>query len=258
MLVSRSIAVEAHGLSYAYGGVDVLKDVDFALKEGEYLAVIGPNGGGKTTLLKLMLGILKPTEGSISLFGRPASDPSARADIGYVPQRISGTATEFPATVREVVESGRTVRRRPFAPWSKEDEEAVSHALETLAIARLADRTIGSLSGGERQRAFIARAVAAQPRVLALDEPTVGVDAAAQQSFRDFLIHANREHGMTVVFVTHDVDFVSQEATSVLCLNHALVCHGRPGTYLKEDFLVKLYGRDVKLVDHEHRDHHHP
>ena len=104
-------ALEIHGLTYAHGGVTILKDVDFMLKQGEYMAVIGPNGGGKTTLIKLILGILKPSKGSVEVFGKSTSDPEARADIGYVPQRISGSALEFPATVRELVESGRTPRR---------------------------------------------------------------------------------------------------------------------------------------------------
>lgn len=256
MHVKERLAIEADNLSYSYDGLSALKDVGFMLKEGEYLAVIGPNGGGKTTLVKLLLGILTPTTGAIQIFGRPAADRRARLDVGYVPQRVSAEAVEFPATVREIVESGRTPRHAPLSRWTKADQEAVDHALETLEIADLADRTIGSLSGGQRQRAFIARAVAGEPRILVLDEPTVGVDQAAQEAFRKFLMHANREHGMTIVFVTHDVEFVTREATSVLCLNHALVCHGRPGEYLKEDFLVRLYGREVKLVEHEHHEGH--
>lgn len=255
MPLNKDLAIEAHGLAYAYGSSVVLKDVDFALKRGEYLAVIGPNGGGKTTLVRLLLGILKPTAGEIMIFGRSAHDPKARADVGYVPQRVLSAAAEFPATVREIVESGRTPRRGLLSPWKKADRDAVDHALETLEIGQLADRTIGSLSGGERQRVFVARAVAAEPRILILDEPTVGVDASAQEAFRKFLLHANRDHGMTVLFVTHDVEFVSRDATSVLCLNHEMVCHGRPGEYLKEDFLVRLYGREVKLVEHEHHGH---
>lgn len=254
--MNARIAIEADDLSYAYGGVSALKDVGFTLKEGEYMAVIGPNGGGKTTLIKLLLGILAPSTGAIRIFGRPATDRRARLDVGYVPQRISSEAAEFPATVREIVESGRTPRRGPFARWTKADQEAIDHALETLGIADLAERTIGGLSGGQRQRAFIARAVAGEPRILILDEPTVGVDQSAQEAFRKFLTHANRDHGMTIVFVTHDVEFVSREADSVLCLNHSLVCHGRPGEYLKEDFLVRLYGREVKLVEHEHHEGH--
>ncbi len=251
----NDIAIEAHGLSFEYGSNLVLKDVDFALKRGEYLAVIGPNGGGKTTLVKLLLGLLRPTSGEIRIFGRPSSDPKARADIGYVPQRVSGGAAEFPATVREIVESGRTPHRGLFQRWTKEDGSAVADAMRVLAVDDLASRPIGALSGGQRQRVFIARALAAKPRVLVLDEPTVGVDASAQEAFRAFLARANRELGMTIVFVTHDVEFVSREATSVLCLNHEMVCHGRPGEYLKEDFLVRLYGREVKLVEHEHHTH---
>ncbi len=248
-------AIEAHNLTFSYGGADVLKDVDFALKSGEYLAVIGPNGGGKTTLVKLLLGLLKPAAGEIRIFGRPSSDPRARADVGYVPQRVSGNAADFPATVREIVESGRTPRRGLFRFWTKEDETAVRDAMRTLGVDAYAKRKIGALSGGERQRAYIARALAAKPRILVLDEPTVGVDAAAQNVFREFLAKANRELGMTIVFVTHDVEFVSRETTSVLCLNHEMVCHGRPGEYLKEDFLVQLYGREMKLVEHEHHSH---
>ncbi len=251
----NTAAIEIENLSYAYGGVSALKDVCFRLNAGEYLAVIGPNGGGKTTLIRLLLGLRPPTTGSIRIFGRPSSDRRARLDLGYVPQRISSDTADFPATVREVVESGRTPRLGLFARWTAPDTEAVDHAMETLEVTALSGRTVGTLSGGERQRVFVARALAAEPRILVLDEPTVGVDASAQEAFRTFLRHANREHGTTIVFVTHDVEFVSQDATSVLCLNHRLVCHGRPGDYLKEDFLVRLYGREVRLVAHEHHGH---
>ena len=167
-----------------------------------------------------------------------------------MPQRITQADKNFPATVFEVVRTGRIARLGFFEKFTKKDIEVVEHAMEISGIARYRDTLIGNLSGGERQRVFIARALASEPDVLILDEPTVGVDIGAQKTFYDFLASLNRDHHLTIIFISHDIDAVSQETKTVLCLNHNLVCHGLPHDLLNEHILNRLYGRHSRIVSH--------
>lgn len=249
--MSRTI-VDVQHLTFRYGDVTVLDDLSFTVTAGEYLGVIGPNGGGKTTLVKILLGLLPPTRGSVTLFGRDVRYGSAGPDVGYVPQRLAHAETAFPATVREVVTSGRTARVGLFRRVRHADLDAIDRALTVANVHGVRDRRFGELSGGERQRVLIARALAGEPKVLILDEPTVGVDLASQEKFYAFLADLNTHHGITIVFVTHDIDVIAREARAVLCLNHALVCHGSPREFIREDIMEKLYGRKIHFVHHEH------
>ncbi|MBI3256014.1 MAG: metal ABC transporter ATP-binding protein [Candidatus Andersenbacteria bacterium] len=246
------IILEADNVSFYYGEVPAITNLSFSVQQGDYVGVIGPNGGGKTTLIKMMLGLLKPTEGMISVFGQPIQALKERHLIGYVPQRITHSAVEFPATVQEVVESGRTPRLGLWRRFSAHDHEAVEEALVNAEVAHLRHRRLSQLSGGERQRVFIARALAAKPRILILDEPTVGVDLKAQEKFFAFLKELNTQHGITIIFVTHDIDVIAREATTVLCLNHGLVCYGAPSEFIKEEYMQRLYGKTMKFVMHDH------
>lgn len=242
--------IELNNVSFAYGDAPVLENLSFAVKKGEYLGIIGPNGGGKTTLLKIILGLLHPTEGSVRLFGKDRHDFKEKYRIGYVPQRATQADKEFPATVFEVVRSGRIARLGLLKNFTKEDTEAVEHAMDIAGIARYRNTLVGKLSGGERQRVFIARALASKPDVLILDEPTVGVDIGAQKTFYDFLGSLNRDHHLTIIFVSHDVDVVSEQTHTVLCLNHNLVCHGLPQDLLNEHILKRLYSEGVAKAPH--------
>lgn len=234
--------IELNNVSFSYGNNPVVEGLTFSIKRGEYLGIIGPNGGGKTTLIKIILGLLHPTEGTVRLFGQDHHDFKERYRIGYVPQRVAQDDKEFPATVLEVVRSGRTVRRGLFKHFTKDDEQAVDRAMEIAGITRYRDTLVGKLSGGERQRVYIARALASEPEMLILDEPTVGVDIGAQKTFYEFLSSLNREHHLTIIFVSHDVDIVSEQTHTVLCMNHNLVCHGLPRELLNEHILKRLYG----------------
>lgn len=249
---SSKTILEADNVSFYYGEVPALTNLSFSVQQGDYVGVIGPNGGGKTTLIKMMLGLLTPTEGMVSVFGQPIQALKERHLIGYVPQRITHSAVEFPATVHEVVESGRTPRLGLWQRFSAHDYEAVEEALVNAEVAHLRHRRLAQLSGGERQRVFIARALAAKPRILILDEPTVGVDLKAQEKFFAFLKELNTQHGITIIFVTHDIDVIAQEATTVLCLNHGLVCYGAPSEFIKEEYMQRLYGKTMKFVMHGH------
>ena len=185
------------------------------------------------------------------LFGKDRHDFKEKYRIGYVPQRVTQTDKEFPATVFEVVRTGRIARLGFFERFTKKDTDAVEHAMELSGIAKYRDTLIGNLSGGERQRVFIARALASEPDVLILDEPTVGVDIGAQKTFYEFLAKLNTEHHLTILFISHDVDAVSQETKTVLCLNHNLVCHGLPQDLLNEHVLERLYGKHSRRVSHD-------
>lgn len=244
--------IDVNAVGFRYGEIPVLTNLSFSVPAGDYVGVIGPNGGGKTTLVKILLGLLQPTEGSVTVFGAPVYSMSERHRIGYVPQRITHSAVEFPATVREIVESGRTARLGLWRQFTADDHQAVQAAMAHAEVQHVQHRRLAKLSGGERQRVFIARALAAKPRILILDEPTVGVDVAAQEKFFAFLKELNTQHGITIIFVTHDIDVIAQEATTVLCLNHGLVCYGSPHDFIKEEYMERLYGKTRKFVLHHH------
>lgn len=247
--------IKLDNVSFAYGNNVVLENLSFSVQKGEYLGIIGPNGGGKTTLTKIILGLLNPSSGTVSLFGKDRHDFREKYRIGYVPQRVTQTDKDFPITVLEVVRTGRIARLGFFRRFSKKEKEIVDHAMDIAGIAKYRNTLIGNLSGGERQRVFIARALASEPDVLILDEPTVGVDIAAQKTFYEFLASLNKDHHLTILFISHDVDVISQETKTVLCLNRNMVCHGTPQQSLNEDVLRKLYGDHVKNVSHNEHNH---
>ena len=248
--------IELDNVSFSYdSNIPVLENVSFVVRKGDYLGIIGPNGGGKTTLIKIILGLLHPTDGTIKLFGKERHHFTQKYRIGYVPQRVTQTDKDFPATVFEVVRTGRIARLGFFEKFTKNDIDAVEHAMEISGIARYRDTLIGNLSGGERQRVFIARALAGEPEIIILDEPTVGVDIGAQKTFYEFLSSLNRDHNLTIIFISHDVDVVSQEAKMVLCLNHNLVCHILPQDLLNEHILKRLYDGNIQRVHSEENKH---
>lgn len=244
--------VEFSKVNFSYGNVKALHDISFNIEYGDYLGIVGPNGGGKSTLLKLMLGLEKPSSGKIKIFGVPVEKFREKQLIGYVPQKVTQGELQFPATVFEVVKSGRTPKVGVFNRFSKGDIHVVNHAMKIADVSRLRHKQIGELSGGQRQRVYIARALAAGPKILMLDEPTVGVDISAQEKFYSFLEELNSVYGITVIFVSHDIDFVANAVKKVLCLNQNLVCLKSPKDFLKGDYMEKIYGKNVKFVLHKH------
>lgn len=244
--------IQLDHVSFRYGSQRVLDDVSTTVGAGEYLGIIGPNGGGKSTLIKIILGLLKVDSGTVKLFGVPQREFNQRYRIGYVPQLASQTGLEFPATVGEVVASGRTARLGLFRMLGRADRAAIARAMSVTGVTRLAGKPLAALSGGERQRVYIARALASEPDVLILDEPSVGVDIAAQEKFYTFIAELNRKHGITILFVSHDIDVVAHEAARLLCLNKHVVYQGAPRPFLAGDYLAKLYGKKVKFILHGH------
>jgi zinc transport system ATP-binding protein len=213
------LALRLEHVSFAYGhGAPVLRDVDLAVERSEFVAIAGPNGGGKTTLLRLILGLEQPTSGRVHL---------VLQRLGYLPQRAQ-TAIDAPLTVRELVGAGRVARSRLFGPQSRSDREVVREAIERVGLTARADRRLSTLSGGQQQRAFIAKALAGEPELLALDEPTTGVDVEAQGAMASLLQHLGRELGMTVLYVSHEFGAVEHFVERIVLVRETIVFDGPP------------------------------
>jgi zinc transport system ATP-binding protein len=243
--------VELEGVDFRYGSVTVLDDVSLAIAPGDFLGLIGPNGSGKTTLLRIVLGLLAPTRGVVRLFGRP---PAALRDwgrLGYVPQRATLDAA-LPATVEEVVETGLLARVGWFRSPGPDGRRRVREALERVGMHAHRAVRVGALSIGQQQRMLIARALVSNPELLVLDEPTGGIDPDAQVSLYALLRHLNRERGVTVILVSHDVAVVAREVTRLACLNRRLAFHGAPADFMSDEALTTLYGPSVRVISHHH------
>lgn len=215
-------------VSYRYGNVQALRDVSLHVAQGCVLGVIGPNGGGKTTLLKILLGQLQDYEGKVQVMGRAPEEVSRRGDVvGYVPQHHA-FERRFPVSVRQVVRMGLVGKTGLFRRYRREDLDRAESLLGQVGIAHLAERPIGDLSGGQQQRAFIARALAPGPQVLLMDEPTVGIDVAGQQQFADLIHRLHDELGLTVMIVSHDLRSVASSCEKVACLARTVHFHDAP------------------------------
>lgn len=238
---SANIAVHIEDLYFAHGNNPVIEGLTLQIAAGDYVGLLGPNGSGKTTLLKLILGLIDPQDGHVFVYGRKAGERMSAANVGYVPQHSTGIK-EFPATVEEVVRSGRVARRGIFGRFTASDQEAVDEAIEKSGLGDLRERNIAELSGGQRQRVYIARALASRPKLLILDEPTTGVDVKVQHDFFEFLRELNEKEGMTILLVSHDLDTVTHETKTIMCLNKKLVCNLPTRDFLGSDHLEALFG----------------
>jgi zinc transport system ATP-binding protein len=242
-------AIEINRLSFSYSGsTPALEDVSLRIGEHDFVSVVGPNGGGKTTLLKLLLGLLKPDTGTIRVFGQ---DPEhARPQIGYLAQR-QRLDPQFPVTVLDVVLMGRIGKAAMWGPYRKADKEVAVRALHDVGMYNLRYRSFSSLSGGQSQRVLIARALASEPKLLLLDEPTAHLDPGVQDDFYRLLHQMNER--LTLVMVSHDIGFVSKYVKTVVCVSHHVVVHST--NEITGAVISEIYGRDVHLVMH-HEDHH--
>jgi len=247
---STEPVVSVDDVSFAYGDLSVIESVSIDVEPGAFLGLVGPNGSGKSTLLNLMLGLQKPDTGTVRLFGEPASEFDAGERIGYVPQNATAAADRIPATVRELVTMGRYPRRL-VGRFSDEDRRAIDDALRAVEISDLAGRRVGQLSGGQRQRVYIARALAAEADLLALDEPTVGVDAESREAFYELLADLN-DSGLTILLIEHDIGVVTTYASEIACLNRRLYFDGDPKDFVATDALAAAYGTDQHVLTHDH------
>ena len=238
-----TLFVEIHHLHYAYAEQKVLNDIHLTIDEGEFLGIVGPNGSGKSTLIQCLLGFLKPQQGSIQVFGEPVSKLQDRLNVGYVSQKANSFNSSFPATVKEVVQSGLYGKLGLFRRLKKEQIEQVEKAIDLVGLTPYQNRNIGKLSGGQQQRVFIARALVLKPELLVLDEPTVGVDAKTTEQFYDLLSWLHKEEGLTLLMVTHDLQAVSGMVDRVACLNQRLIFHGDPKEFKQrqQEILTQAY-----------------
>jgi zinc transport system ATP-binding protein len=239
-----STAIEIRDLSFAYGNTLVLDKVQVTLEEGDFLGLIGPNGGGKTTLIRLILGVLEPRIGSITLLGK--SPREGRKQAGYIPQEVSSNLA-FPISVLDTVLMGLAGKRGVFRSFTGDDRKSAYRILEELNCADLASRQIGALSGGQRQKVLLARAMVAQPRILFLDEPTASIDASGQNEIYEHLKRMNRR-GTTVVLTTHNIGAISTYIQSIACVNKHF--HFHPEGALDEAAIQATFGCPVDLIAH--------
>jgi len=248
--MNNSAVVQFNDVCFGYERQDVLHNVDISVPEKSLVAVVGPNGGGKTTLIKLALGLLKPRLGTVRVFSVPPEQ--SRHDIGYVPQHLNFDP-EFPVSAFDVVLMGRTDRHR-FGPYRRGDRAKAAKALEKVRLRHLGRRPLSQLSGGERQRALIAQALVSDPRLLLLDEPTANVDPAAEHEIYDLLHELNKE--MTVVVVSHNLNVVTRHASHIACVNRSVslarmgdFSEGELHAFHRGDMTVLQHGPDCPVLD---------
>ncbi|RZH67539.1 metal ABC transporter ATP-binding protein [Natrinema altunense] len=242
--------VSLENVTFAYAEQPAVKDVSLTVDEGDFLGLVGPNGSGKTTLLHLMLGLHSPDSGSIELFGEPVAAFDEGERIGYVSQQATSRGGSMPVTVREAVTMGRFAHAG-HGRLTDADRATVDDALETVGIADLADRQVNQLSGGQRQRAYIARALASEADLLALDEPTVGVDAESRDAFYQLLESLNAS-GITIILIEHDIGVVTDRANRIACINTELYHHSDTESFVESDALTEAYGATGQVLHHHH------
>lgn len=236
--------VKLDHVRFGYTADPIVDDVSFGVHEGDFIGLIGQNGSGKTTLLKLMIGLLAPQSGTIV--------HAAPHMIGYVPQKSSQAEKVFPLTCEELVLQGRVVKAGLFRMFSSRDKKIARQALQSVGLLEKKDILLRELSGGQQQRVFIARALAAEPKLLILDEPTVGIDEASQEEFYVLLAALRKEKNLAIIIVSHDLEVVMREVKTVLCMNKKLVYHGDAEDFLEGNYIEQIYGKGKKFIHHEH------
>ena len=237
--------INLDNVSFSYTNIPVVRDITLAVGEGEFLGVIGPNAGGKSTLLKLILGLLQPDKGDIKVFGK--SPDKGRSRIGYVPQ-YPAFSRDFPINVLDAVLLGRLGETRWYGGYTQKDKNIAMDSLKAVEVDNISNQTIDSLSGGQLQRVLIARALASRPDILILDEPTANIDVRAEEDIFALLKEYN-EH-MTIIVVSHDIGFISGYVDRVACLNQTLLCHTT--SEISGKTIEDLYGAPVKMIQHAH------
>jgi len=241
--MSSKDIISFENVSFSYSKIPVLENVNFKIKEFASACIIGPNGGGKSTLLKLILGLIKPGTGKVKIFN--SHPEKARGKIGYMPQYTSFDSL-FPITVIGVVLTGRA-EKHFCGRYSKNDREISLNALSLLSLEHLAHKNFSSLSGGQRQRALIARALVSDPELLLLDEPTVNVDPGVEEDFADILEALSKR--VTILTVSHDIGFVPKQYKNVLCVNKTIIMH--PTSELTGNIISNIYGKNIRIVHHD-------
>jgi zinc transport system ATP-binding protein len=253
-LMQKKISVlEVSNLTVERAGSVVIENANFSIRKGDYVGIVGPNGGGKTSLLLALLNILPKKEGSIRLFGQEIESFSNWEKVAYVPQHATNFDSQFPLSVRELVSLGRITRNNLGRTLKRSDIEAVDQSLEFMGITEIADKRIGQLSGGQKQRVFVAKALVRNPEIILLDEPIGGVDAKTQEKFFKKLSDLNIKKGITILLVTHDLTAVFCRMSKVICMNRFVNVTELNGDVEPEEVLRKAYGEHFHFVFHDHK-----
>lgn len=240
----KNLAIAVKNLSFGYDGSEILSEVDLSIYPHDSICIVGPNGGGKTTLMKLIIGLLRPDRGQITIFGQKPEE--ARRRIGYVPQ-YAEYDKQFPISVKDVVCMGR-LGSNFFGRYSRRDWQQTMDALGEVDLLAFCDTPFSALSGGQRQRALIARALASGGDILILDEPTANIDQESEKHLFQLLEELNTR--MTILMVTHDVGFASTFFKRIACVNKSVVIH--PTSELTGDLIKEMYGGDFRMIHHDH------
>jgi zinc transport system ATP-binding protein len=243
-------AININSLTVKLNSREILNNITFSLEEGRFLGIVGPNGGGKTTLLRTIIGLIIPVSGEIRIFGQlPEAVLKTGSVFGYLPQ-ILKAAPDFPIRVIDVVMMGRYGRIGAMRWPKKEDRQKALEYLSVMGIEELKYVPFGNLSGGQQQRASIARALAGEPRILLLDEPHTGIDVIGQEDFYHLLKGLQKKFGITIVMASHDIGTIPAYVDEIACLSHTFHYHGNPLGALNEEVLTELYGKNVDLLQH--------
>ncbi len=244
--------LEANNIYFGYDEKTILEDISLNIYRGDFLGIVGPNGSAKSTLLKLMLGILKPQKGSISLLGAPIENFNQWGRIGYISQRVRDFNSAFPATVEEIVGANLYSKMGFFKFISKEHKQKIKQVLEVVNMAQYEKHLIGNLSGGQQQRVFIARTLISNPEIIFMDEPLIGVDVQSQEQFYGLMEKLNKELGITLIMVSHDIGVITNRANRVACVgNKKVFVHSSDG-FNEQEYIKEVYGKDSSLLHHRH------
>jgi zinc transport system ATP-binding protein len=244
--------VVVNNLSFSYGINKVLDNVSFYIEEGDFVGIIGTNGSAKSTLLKLILGLLKPDQGTIKLLNKNINEFKNFEEIGYISQNVRDFNQMFPATVEEIVAANLYLKRGLFSRLKEEDNLKVEEALKIVEMEKFKKRKIGNLSGGQKQRVFIARALVNNPKILFMDEPLVGVDLDSQTKFYNLMEKLNKNHGITLIMVSHDIGAISKKVNKILCLGDGKVyCHDSNKCKCG-NILSDIYIKNMDILFHNH------
>lgn len=245
--------VQLKETSFGYDENLVLEDINLDIYKKDYLGIVGPNGSAKSTLIKLMLGLLKASKGSIMLFNKDIKDFKDWGKIGYVAQKANSFNSSFPATVEEVVSANLFKHIGLFKPIKKEHLEKVQDTLKIVGMQDYSKRLIGNLSGGQQQKVFIARTLVSSPEIIFLDEPTVGIDLKSQGEFYQLMKKLNEEMNITIIMVSHDIGAITENVNRVACMgDKKLVTHHQCCNIPFSEVLTKFYGDKMKLLVHHH------
>lgn len=245
--------VSIEDLSFRYNGVEVLSGINFGMAPGDYVGLVGPNGSGKTTLIRIILGLARPVRGKVTLFGQPPQRLREWRRIGYVAQKLSSSNPWFPATVREIVATGLLSKKRFPKRMHGHDSDAIEGVLSEMEILELSEKRLSELSGGQHQRVLVARALVSRPELLILDEPTTALDPEARERFFGLLQRLNREEGVSILLITHDLGTIGNYATKLLYLDKEVIFCGDFDEFCHSTEMTHYFGEfSQHLICHRH------